>query len=898
MKTQSKDQLAGQYTSVSVDRSMYYSPALAPIPVASSAIASSSQTDPLKAMAPIADKQSSGSNSFQAKEGENLENRKEAIVLKDEPNKRTPVMVTPDSSSSDLSCLSSIELIENVEFPYTGGSPDLLLQEPRAETPQERKGFRPFVRTNSLSSSSGSVVTVTMSTVLRSKRKGPLQSLTVGLKNTYSNIDPDFGYTGRANPRRVLTRPSKPATNYGYDNEHNDYIIRVGDIVGSEKNKYRIIDLLGSGTFGQVVKCERTSTRELVSVKIIKNKRDYRKQSVFEADIVQELHRKVKPQDHHYLLNIYETFDHANHFCIVSELLSYSLLEVLKQNNYMGLPIHLVRSFSIRIIDTLVLLKEAKFIHCDLKPENILLTSLDSSEIKVVDYGAACHIGKKPFGYIQSRFYRAPEILLGLPYSYSIDMWSAGCVIGELFLGMPLFPGTCEHNQLRRIIDISPPQEMLTNGANTHKFFNHKTVGDRPTIYRMKSQDQYNEEQKKMSVPQRQYFPKMGLTDLILNYPYSTENDKEQELQQRQSLADFLKGLLTVDPDKRWTPNQARGHPFLNGKPCLVPYVPVKDAECNNSNSTKSDSVPNGKDMKPKYRNINHATEKPTQQIQPETNPANVTSATTIVSAALAVEAPTPATLPVALPINPMMSATVLPPMKPVVSTAPAAPLLTKEPSKATVTKSVPSSLEKILGPAKGRVSADNSSTPKDVLSPKPVSIMMNGKDNAWSPLIGDQQNVIIMPAAATGAPLTASDKTVINTSATNSVLERLRMHYKNGGSPSGVLLTSSPAAIAAKKSTSDLSKRIKIAPLIKLRRGSHDSFRTPDEIRLPYTSAAPNNLYQHNNTSRVKLDSYSSVGSHDSSDTSDNITSNRKPAKHAGEAAGGLLMMRGKQTA
>ena len=80
--------------------------------------------------------------------------------------------------------------------------------------------------------------------------------------------------------------------------------------------------------------------------------------------------------------------------------------------------------------------------------------SVDSSEIKVVDFGAACHENSKRFTYIQSRFYRSPEVILEMPYSYPIDMWSAGCVIGEVFLGVPLFPGTSEHNQLRRIIDM------------------------------------------------------------------------------------------------------------------------------------------------------------------------------------------------------------------------------------------------------------------------------------------------------------------------------------------------------------------------------------------------------------------------------------------------------------
>lgn len=81
-------------------------------------------------------------------------------------------------------------------------------------------------------------------------------------------------------------------------------------------------------------------------------------------------------------------------------------------------------------------------------------SSLQSPQIKVIDFGSACHEYSTVYTYIQSRFYRSPEVLLGLPYSTSIDMWSLGCIAVELFLGLPLFPGTSEYNQLSRIIDM------------------------------------------------------------------------------------------------------------------------------------------------------------------------------------------------------------------------------------------------------------------------------------------------------------------------------------------------------------------------------------------------------------------------------------------------------------
>jgi hypothetical protein len=91
-------------------------------------------------------------------------------------------------------------------------------------------------------------------------------------------------------------------------------------------------------------------------------------------------------------------------------------------------------------------LREAAIIHCDLKPENILLAPPGPGggslgQLKLIDFGSACFESRTAYSYIQSRFYRSPEVLLGLSYSAAIDMWSFGCVAAELFLGLPLFPG-------------------------------------------------------------------------------------------------------------------------------------------------------------------------------------------------------------------------------------------------------------------------------------------------------------------------------------------------------------------------------------------------------------------------------------------------------------------------
>ena len=124
---------------------------------------------------------------------------------------------------------------------------------------------------------------------------------------------------------------------------------------------------------------------------------------------------------------------------------------------------YLIRKYAIQILHALKVLKEHNIIHCDLKPENILLKDHKISEVKLIDFGSSCFEDQKVYTYIQSRFYRAPEIMLGIPYTTAIDIWSFGCILAELFMGSPLFPGNDENEQIMFIMEINgiPPNEVL-----------------------------------------------------------------------------------------------------------------------------------------------------------------------------------------------------------------------------------------------------------------------------------------------------------------------------------------------------------------------------------------------------------------------------------------------------
>lgn len=205
----------------------------------------------------------------------------------------------------------------------------------------------------------------------------PVVALTSQLPSTYRICNPGFKYESSRNPRRVLTKPSKGTKNDGFDNEDSDYILYVNDILGNEdnghKNRYLILDVLGQGTFGQVVKCQNLKTKEVVAVKVVKNRTAYFNQSMMEVSVLDLINGKLDKHDDHHLLRLKDTFIHKQHLCLVFELLSVNLYELIKQNQFRGLSTTLVRVFAQQLLNALSLLNKARLIHCDLKPENILL---------------------------------------------------------------------------------------------------------------------------------------------------------------------------------------------------------------------------------------------------------------------------------------------------------------------------------------------------------------------------------------------------------------------------------------------------------------------------------------------------------------------------------------------
>ncbi|XP_036957379.1 homeodomain-interacting protein kinase 1 isoform X4 [Acanthopagrus latus] len=368
------------------------------------------------------------------------------------------------------------------------------------------------------------------------------------------------GGTGQSIPH------SAPTTKSSSSNGEGDYQLVQHEILCSVSCSYEVLEFLGRGTFGQVAKCWKRGTNEIVAIKILKNHPSYARQGQIEVGILNRL--SAENADEYNFVRSYECFQHKGHTCLVFEMLEQNLYDFLKHSKFSPLPLRHIRPILQQVATALMKLKSLGLIHADLKPENIMLVDplRQPYRVKVIDFGSASHVSKAVCStYLQSRYYRAPEIILGLPFCEAIDMWSLGCVIAELFLGWPLYPGASEYDQIRYISQTQglPAEYLLSAGTKTVRFFNRGPDSSYP-LWRLKTPSEHEMEMGIKSKEARKYI--FNCLDDMMQVNLSSHlegTDMLAEKADRREFIDLLKRMLRLDADKRITPTKTLGHPFV-----------------------------------------------------------------------------------------------------------------------------------------------------------------------------------------------------------------------------------------------------------------------------------------------------------------------------------------------
>ncbi|CAG8443662.1 11249_t:CDS:2 [Ambispora leptoticha] len=236
--------------------------------------------------------------------------------------------------------------------------------------------------------------------------------------------------------------------------------------------KYHRLEKLGEGTYATVYKGKNKMTGEIVALKEIHldSEEGAPSTAIREISLMKEL-------KHNHIVRLQDVIHTENKLMLVFEYMDQDLKKYMDTHgNHGALDPYTIKSFMYQMLQGIAFCHENRVLHRDLKPQNLLINK--NGNLKLADFGLA-----RAFGIPVSTFsnevvtlwYRSPDVLLGSrSYSTSIDIWSAGCIMAEMYTGRPLFPGTTNDDQLIKIFRImGTPNESTWPGVTQYQDF-HK----------------------------------------------------------------------------------------------------------------------------------------------------------------------------------------------------------------------------------------------------------------------------------------------------------------------------------------------------------------------------------------------------------------------------------------
>ncbi|WJX15164.1 non-specific serine/threonine protein kinase [Trifolium repens] len=338
-----------------------------------------------------------------------------------------------------------------------------------------------------------------------------------------------------------------------WDDAEGYYSYRFGEILDG---RYEVTAAHGKGVFSTVVRAKNLKAGngepDEVAIKIIRNNDTMYKAGLDELVVLKKL-VGADPDDKRHCVRFLSSFKYRNHLCLVFESLNMNLREVLKKfGRNIGLRLTAVRAYAKQLFIALKHLRNCGVLHCDIKPDNMLVNEA-KNVLKLCDFGNAMFAGKNEVTpYLVSRFYRAPEIILGLQYDHPLDIWSVGCCLYELYTGKVLFPGLTNNDMLRLHMELKGPfpKKMLRKGAFTEQHY------DQDLCFYATEEDPVT---------------KKAIKRMILNIKAKDigtiiTGSPGEDPKMVANFKDLLDKIFVLDPEKRLTVSQALNHPFITGK--------------------------------------------------------------------------------------------------------------------------------------------------------------------------------------------------------------------------------------------------------------------------------------------------------------------------------------------
>jgi len=234
--------------------------------------------------------------------------------------------------------------------------------------------------------------------------------------------------------------------------------------MSAQLDRYEKQQKIGEGTYGVVYKAKNRETGQLTALKKIRLENE---DEGIPSTAIREI-SILKEMIHPTIVSLLDVINYDNKLYLIFEFLDQDLKKYM--DSVTTLTPSLVQSYCMQLLQGLSYCHQRRIVHRDLKPQNLLIDKRGS--LKIADFGLArafCVPVRQYTHEVVTLWYRAPEILLGsATYSIPVDMWSAGCIFGELLTKNPVFPGDSEIDQLFKIFrQLGTPTEDVWHGCTS-----------------------------------------------------------------------------------------------------------------------------------------------------------------------------------------------------------------------------------------------------------------------------------------------------------------------------------------------------------------------------------------------------------------------------------------------
>nr|XP_026493950.1 glycogen synthase kinase-3 beta-like isoform X8 [Vanessa tameamea] len=245
---------------------------------------------------------------------------------------------------------------------------------------------------------------------------------------------------------------------------------------------YADMKLIGNGSFGVVYQAKLCDTGELIAIKKVLQDKRFKNR---ELQIMRRLEHCNIVKLKYFFYSSGEKKDEV-YLNLVLEYIPETVYKVARHyaKDEQTIPISFIKLYMYQLFRSLAYIHSLGICHRDIKPQNLLLDP-KTGVLKLCDFGSAKHLvrGEPNVSYICSRYYRAPELIFGaIDYTTKIDVWSAGCVVAELLLGQPIFPGDSGVDQLVEIIKVlgTPTREQIREMNPNYTEFKFPQIKSHP----------------------------------------------------------------------------------------------------------------------------------------------------------------------------------------------------------------------------------------------------------------------------------------------------------------------------------------------------------------------------------------------------------------------------------